>query len=155
MGTAVVNPTPKAKMTEKTLFDLSTFEEVTLYKEVAASPVSSVQDALARLGGDSNKLLAVINDGLLAEATREARLSPEGWFAKDDEDKLIAFEGVPANAKKVNGLVLNLAKSVFGFGKDMTKDQKRDAKTAAKDMIKNTTAIREGLAKNAAMDDDD
>lgn len=147
---------------QKSLFDLDSFEEVTLVKEGDFTAPTSVQDALHRLGGDSGKLIAVIADGMKAEEMRKLRSTGDGWstFKKDEsgEDTTEingAFTGKVADSKKVNTLVLTLAKSVFGFGKDMTKEQKKAAKDSAVDMIKNSPPIREGLAKTAALNEDE
>lgn len=145
--------TPNANNTypvQKTVFDLDSFDEVTLVKDYTFEPVTSVQDAAARLGNDSAKLLAVINDGLRAETSRTARNSNDGWQREDEEGNRTPFAGTLANLKLVNQCVLSMAKTVFGFSKDLSPDAKRAAKQSAQDLIKNTPAIREGLQKTAA-----
>jgi hypothetical protein len=62
----------------------------------------------------------------------------------------IATDVKQADKKIVNGLILNLAKSVFGYLKATNKDEKRAAKEAAKNMIKSTPAMKDGLMANAA-----
>lgn len=143
----------------KTQFDLAQFDDVTLVKQGTFEPVSvenATTEALQRLGGDSAKLAEVLNAGLKSMAMQTLRESADGWhtFELDSEgeptDKVNGpFAGQLADIKVVNGLVLSLSKSVFGFNKDMSKDQKRAAKEQAKEFIKSNPAIREGLAKTA------
>lgn len=136
---------------QKQLFDLSTMTNVTCFKEVQFRPVSTTQEALERLGHDAKRLITVINEGLEGEAARTARAdSTIPWMVENDEEEKVPFEGIPADQKAVNGLVLNLAKSVFGYKKESTPEEKSLAKQKALDMIKNTDAIREGLKENAA-----
>lgn len=142
---------PKLKPVQNTVLDLTTFENVTLEKDLEFAPVTSVSEASERLGNDASKLLKVINDGLEAEARRQARKDPNGWSALNDDDERVPFTGTPANAKVVNGMVLTLAKSVFGFSKDLSKDAKAASKESARNLIKSTPAILEGLKKSAAL----
>lgn len=142
-------------LVQDSVFDLDAFDEVTLGKEVEFQKVTTVDEALELLGNQSEKLLAVINDGLKAEARRVAKNEPTGWhrFIDDDTSKALngPFEGAPADMSKVNALVLTLAKTVFGFSKDMTREQKAGSKESARTMIQGTPAIREGLKKSAAL----
>lgn len=140
---------------QRTIFDLASFEEVILAKEVAFTPVESAQDALARLDGDAAKFLGIINEGLQAEARRIAGDSPVDWHTLTDENKINgSFEGTMADITKVNALVLTLAKTVFGYNKDLDKTAKAKSKTAAMDMIKGNAAIKSGLAASAALSPD-
>ena len=141
----------------KPVFDLSSFEDVTLVKPFEFMPPADVNEALTRLGGDTSKLMAVITSGMLDAFKSELRKTADGWHTyKEDADGEPTdeingvFQGQVADSKKVNNLKLSLAKSVFGFEKGMSKEQKRAAKESAADMIRNTPAIREGLAKTAA-----
>jgi hypothetical protein len=140
---------------QRTIFDLASFEEVTLAKEVAFTPVESTQDALARLDGDAAKFLGIINEGLRAETRRVAAESPSDWHTLTEENEVNgAFDGIVSDIKKVNALVLTLAKTVFGYSKEMDKLAKAKAKTAAMDMIKSNDAIKSGLAASAALSPD-
>ena len=132
-------------------FDLENMSDVTLFKEVQFTPVTSTEEALKRLGHDAKKFLEVINDGLESEARRSAVSDPSiPWLQENDEGEKSEFAGTLADSKAVNGLVLNLAKSVFGYAKDASADVRRAAKDSAFEMIKSTPAIVEGLKKNAA-----
>lgn len=139
------------------VFDLDTFDEVKLGKEYEFTPVTTIEEALAALGNDSAKLLEVLNDGMREEMRSQVRATSDGWrtFALDNdgeptEDLNGEFAGTPADMKSVNALVLTLAKTVFGFSKELTKEQKRAAKESAKEMVKSNDAIKAGLRKSAA-----
>lgn len=137
---------------QRSVFDLDNFEDVTLVKEFQHQEVESVNEALQRVGNNQEKLLAIINEGLKAEARRNEAKNPDGWRTFNDEGEPNGqFNGTPADSKAVNALVLTLAKTVFGYNKDMNADQKRGAKASAEGMIKNTQAIRDGLKKSAAL----
>ena len=63
--------------------------------------------------------------------------------------------------KAVNNIVLSLAKTVFGFinsrdakDKDAARETNRQAKEQALGFIKSNEAIKAGLIKNAANDED-
>lgn len=137
---------------QRTIFDLDSFAEVTLAKEIDFAPVTSVQDALARLSNDSGKLISIVNEGLRAEARRIAGGDPRDWRSlNEDGDVNGAFAGTVADPKAVNALVLTLAKTVFGYSQDLSKDQRQAAKDSAMGMIASTPAIKEGLKKSAAL----
>lgn len=140
---------------QKGLFDLDSFQEVTLYKEGEFTPVSSTQEALARVGNDSSKFLALVNEGLRAEYQRDLRSTADGWFTEDeDTNARTPFTGTIANIKAVNSLVLTLAKTVFGYSKDLSSEAKKAAKESAMNMVASTPAIKEGLKKSAALTSD-
>lgn len=148
-----MTPTNGNKLrTQRSLFDLDSMSDVSLFKEIEFQPVTTAEEALNRVGHDKAKFLAVINEGLQSHALEAARNDNSiPWMQENDEGEASAFAGTPADSKAVNGLVLNLAKSVFGYSKDATPDQKRAAKQSALDMVKATPAIVEGLKKNAAL----
>ena len=147
------------KQVTKDVFDLDSFDDVRLVKEFEFEPAADVNEALTRLQNDQKRLLEIVNKGLLAEAEKAIRQETDGWHTFDDEDKINgAFNGIIADPKKVNAIVLTMAKTVFGFNKDQNKEQKRASKEQAKDFVRKNDAIREGLKKSAAFtenDDDD
>jgi hypothetical protein len=123
-----------------------------LLKKGTFTPVKTLEEAKHRVGGDTAKFLAIINEGLEAEAGR-AMINDSSipWLQEDEEGNTsVATDVKPADKKIVNGLILNLAKSVFGYLKATNKDEKRAAKEAAKNMIKSTPAMKDGLMANAA-----
>jgi hypothetical protein len=145
--------TVKVSDITQTVFDLESFAEVTLVKEAPPfQEVSSVDEALSRIGNDSNKLLEVINRGLVDEYRNQIREDENiPWHTFDEEGEVNGpFEGTIAETKSVNALVLTLAKTVFGYVKDMPKELKKAAKASAMEMVKSTDAIKAGLRKSAA-----
>ncbi len=137
---------------QKTVFDLDSFDEILLVKEFEYTPVQTVEEALAALGNDSAKLLEVLNDGMRDAVRVQIRETNDGWHTYDDEkpDEINGeFQGTVADPKSVNSLVLTLAKTVFGFSKDLSKEQKRAAKASAIEMIRANDAIKAGLRKSA------
>jgi hypothetical protein len=138
---------------QKTVTDLDTFEDVTLVNTADFAPIAGehfVKDALERLGNDHAKLRDVINDGLRAEAMRDLREQKDGWKAEDEDGTLSDFTGTPADTKVVNQLVLTLAKTIFGYSKDLAAAAKKAAKESAMSMIKSNDAMKAGLKNSAA-----
>lgn len=140
--------TPKLKVTSS-FFDLDSFESVGVYKEQEFQTVDSLESALARVGNDNARLIAVVNKGLESEAKKEMRQSLDGWLTVEDDEP---YNGKPADEKKVGNFILTLAKTIFGYNKGMTKEQKRDAKTSARKMALESEQMRNGIAKNCALD---
>ena len=137
--------------TQKTVFDLDAFESITLMKEIPHEPVASMDEGLQRLGNNAVKLLAILNEGLEAEAVRIARENPNDWRTLTDDGEMNGpFEGTMADEKSVNNLVLTLAKTTFGYSKDASKETKKAAKASAMALIAATDVIKEGLRKSAA-----
>lgn len=159
MATTVNSPTVPAGnkvLVTKEVFDLDQFNEVKIGKEVDYTPLTDLDQILDKLNNDQERMIKIINSGLVEELKREARSDDNNWHSFDDEGKLNGpYEGTVANPKKVNVIVLGLAKSVFGFNKDMNRDQKREAKEQAMAFVKSNETIRNGLKKNAAFTDED
>lgn len=154
---------PRDIRVTKTLTDLSTLDEVLLVKPGKFMPVADAAEALQRLGGDQNALAEVLNDGLEARAKQELRSTAGGWhtFKLDaDGEPIITevngpFEGQVGDTTKINGLVSQIAKSVYGYEKGLSPEAKKAAKQSARDFIKANAAIREGLSKTAALTGDE
>lgn len=135
---------------QRGIFDLNTMEDVTCYKVIDFTEVTTAEEALARLGNDSERFLEVINRGLRAELSNDATANPElPWMIKDENGNFLPFEGTAADQTTVNNLILTMAKGMFGYSKDITLDARKAAKQSAMDIIKNTPAIRENLKKQA------
>ncbi len=135
-----------------TIFDLDVCEEVKLVKPFEFKPVGSTQEALARVGNDSARFLEAVNYGLYQEAREQEREKANGWHTVDEDGETNGeFKGTMADIKKVNQLQLTLAKTVFGYSKDLDSKAKASAKEAAMNMIKSTDAIRNGLKTSAAI----
>ena len=130
--------------------DLNTFEDVTLVKVGKFVPVTTLEEAKHRVGGNTEKFISIINEGLEAEAGRELKNDTNvPWQVEDEEGNLSPFSGMLADGKIVGTLILNMAKSIFGYTKESTPDEKKAAKQSAKDLIKNNEVMKNGLVKNA------
>lgn len=155
MGTsATPSAVIKQAPVQKSLLNLDTFEDVTLRKTVPDfHPVASMHDAAARVGNDQAKLVQAINEGLRIMEREAVMNNPNiPWQVVNDEDEMEGeFTGIPADPKKVNTLILSLAKTVFGFTKDLDKEAKAAAKESAKNLIRTTPSILEPLKKTAAL----
>ena len=145
-------------LAQDTVTDLVTFEDYTLVKAFDFEPVKSVQDAVGRLNGDHEKLIALINSGLASEARNEAKKNADVWVvlpdgvtqAALDLTKAEKFTGVPGDSKKLNTTILTMAKSFFGFSKEQSKADKESARQSAIDMIKSNPVMLAGIQKTCA-----
>lgn len=141
--------------TPKSGINLEDFSEVSLFKLVPqVAAVTSIEDALARLGNDPSKLFSVITDGLNGLAVEEARKSQEGWLTVDEngKDTQEVFKGTLVSPEVLNPVVLMLAKLNHGFDEiekksDKSADLKRAAKEKAMEDIKNSPIVLAGLKK--------
>lgn len=145
------NTTEEIKV-QRSVLDLNTFDTITIAKVGSFTPVNDSAEALARLGNDTAKFNAALNEGLRVYAMRDLRATADGWKQMNDEGELEGeFSGIPADSKKVNAFILNIAKTVFGYGKDKTADQKKQAKDSAMEMAKTTPVILKGLQENCKL----
>lgn len=133
----------------QSVFDLDTKADITLFKQGTFAPVENTADALARVGNDSSIFLKIINAGL-RDYTREqlADAADIAWQAKDEEGKLVPFSGTTISEEKSKQLaanVLNMAKMLFGYSKEMGRDEKRVAKDKAQDMLLANPAVVDAL----------
>lgn len=142
----------KTRVVQQTNFDLEAFDDVKLGKRVPLlAPITSMEQALALTGNDQGALFAAIQDGLQARAIEQAKGSPDGWLVFDDEGKLTdqPFTGTLVDRTDVNKTVNVLARTVFGYDKDASKEAKEAAKENAMNMVRNTPGIRDGLKARA------
>lgn len=144
----------KLERIQSTFFDLEKFEDVTVAKDVNFTSVESVDEAVARLGGDTKKLLAVVNDGLRSEFRRVERANPAGYRtfvdpeAPQNGELNGEYSGSLADVKYVNQSITNFAKMVFP---DEYESSRAVAKAKAIEMIKATPSILAALKKNAVV----
>ena len=129
----------------QSVFDLDSKSDVTLYKQVTFTPVDNTKDALERVGNDAQAFLKIINDGLRSYTAEKAK-SDESipWQAKDEDGNLVPFTGSTISEEKSKQLaanVLNMAKMVFGYTKELSRDEKRVAKDKAQDMLLGNPAV--------------
>ena len=158
MSTTQTSPaTTKEIRTTKTVFDLDSKSDVTLVKVGTFSPVTNMQEFVSRLGNDATKILAIVNSGL--ESHEQSQLSSNESIAWQQEDEneagetvLIPFAGTTLSEEKSKQLaanVLNMAKMLFGYAKDMAggKEAKRAAKAKAQEMLLSNPQVIEALKK--------
>lgn len=148
--------TPMSKQVQKSGMSLETFDTVSLYKEVPEVPaVTSVDDALARVGNDGQKLLNLLTEGLQSLAIEEARTAEAGWLAKDENGNPTGtpFSGQLANPDDVNPVVLQFAKLMHGYDEATSRkdaDGRRKAKEAAIATIKGMPNVMQALQAKAS-----
>ena len=137
----------------KSVFDLDSRGEVDVVKIGTFAPVANMHEFTSRLGNDSAKILAVVNDGLEAyEREQLAANDSIGWSVEDEEGKLSPFSGTlltEEKSKQLSANVLNMAKMLFGYAKDMVggREAKREAKAKAAEMLLSNPAVVEALKK--------
>ena len=162
MSTSVVSATAGSIPLEvtKTVFDLDSKGEVVVRKVGEFSPVSNMEQFVQRLGSDAalilrlaNKALENYTEDMLASDTNQP------WqLVEEDEngnEVLSPFSGTLLSTEKSKGLnatVINLAKVIFGYAKNMVpgdvdanRKAKKDAKEKALSMILSNPAAIEGL----------
>lgn len=150
MSDTIVVPGVETKETQKTVFDLSKFDNILLKKKftVPARP-SQVSDVLAILGGDTDALMDLLRDGLMKRAQDAAYNSNDGWFATDEDGEITSepYTGNYASAEKqdmINAAVLTLAK-LNGYDKGLSKEDKKAKKDAARKFLRDNPAMLGGL----------
>jgi len=142
---------------QDTVTDLTTFEEVILRKVGTFIPVATYAEGLERVKNDTERFIKVINDGLRTEAIAAlAKDTSVAWQEYDEETKeLKPFTGSPASKKVVNPLVLQLAKTIFKYSKEMKSEEKKAAKDKAREMIRTNPVMVSGLKETAMVEADD
>jgi len=158
MATTTVTPsTTKEIRTTKTVFDLDSKFDVTLVKVGQFSPVTNMQEFVVRLGNDAGKILAIVNDGLESHERNQLSTNESIAWQQEDENEngetvLTPFSGTTLTEEKSRQLgqnVLNMAKMLFGYAKDMAggKEAKRAAKAKAQEMLLSNPQVIEALKK--------
>lgn len=140
------------KTIQRTVFDLNTFNDVLLKKVVTlpAKP-ASVEEALAAVGNDKEKLLTVIYEGLVADHVETESAKMDGFQTVGEDGELAGpYTGKFADeaiSKNINGAILNLAKAFsHGSWDSMNADQKRNLKNQAVEMIRSNPAMVASIA---------
>lgn len=145
---------PQTFDVSQSVFDLDTKSDVTLYKPVTFTPATDTAEALSRVGNDASTFMKIVNAGLksfTADQTREDSNIP--WQAKDGEE-YVPFSGTTISeekSKQLDANVLNMAKMLFGYAKEMDGDKeknrklKAEAKEKALTMLLDNPAVIEGL----------
>jgi hypothetical protein len=153
-------PTPGLKV-EQVGFDLKSQGEVTLRKVGDFTPINDAGEFVNRLGGDSALILQLMNKALVIHTQEQLAGDPNvPWqLVEEDEETgvetLVPFDGSLIDGEKAKALkptVIQIAKLIFGYAKNMVpgdKEANSVAKKAAKDKalasILNNPAMVEGL----------
>jgi len=148
---------------EKTILDLDSKGEVTLKKQTAPpAPITSMEDFVSRMGNDAETILKYAGVAYLQFYKDNLESNPDVPWQLVDEDEsgnevLVPFTGTPIaedKLKQLGATVINLAKMVFGYAKNMVPgnvDENRKAKAAAKakalEMVLSNPAAVEALKK--------
>jgi hypothetical protein len=152
----------KALEIRKEVFDLDSKGMVTVVKTGDFEPVSTMEEFVSRLGNDAKAILQIVNDGLEKYTEKQLESDTNVPYQLVDEDEsgnevLVPFTGTLLSAEKSASLkatVINFAKLLFGYSKNMVPGDKKanaDAKKAAKEsalaaILSNPAAV-EGLKK--------
>lgn len=156
MSNIATETTVKTLEAVKDVFSLETMEDVQLVKTfVPIEKPASLQLALEAVGGNAEKLLDIIGQGLVAEQKSQIESSADGWMVKGEDGNLAPYAGATADKTATRDLILSMAKSMFDYnnGDSLVGEAKtnwrRDAKQAASDFIKANDAVKARLAKTA------
>lgn len=145
---AQANPNKPLKR-QQTLYNLDTMEEVTLVKTGEFVPVTTVEQAMARLNGNTEKFLEVLNVGLEDIAGVDLKNDPaKPWQELQDDGTVVPFTGTVGDQSIVTALIYTLAKS-FGYTKEMPKAEKDKLKEDAKVTIRDTPGIKQRIIDQA------
>lgn len=141
------NATFTAKV-QRTVFDLTAFDDVKLVKTVTLpNQPATLEEALAAVGNDREKLLAVIHEGLIAEAKSSAYDKMEGFSVVSEDGTEEPYNGRFADEEKgkmINGAILSLAR-LSGYSKDLPKEQKAALKEKATAFLRDNPAMLASL----------
>lgn len=124
---------------EKT-FDLDSKETVEVFKVGTFVPVSDAKQAMERINHNTEAFLEILNDGLQEHFKRQlAADATQPYFVEDEEGNKTQFAGTLISedkSKQLSANVLNMAKMLFGYAKNMvpgSPDANRKAKAEAKE----------------------
>lgn len=137
------------KKVQKTVFDLGTFANVLLVKEVTLpEKPKNVPDALALFGNDTERLLNIIYEGMTAEATDLAKSQMEGFKIIDEDgepgEEYTGKFADETQGDKIRAGILAMAK-MQGYNKDLPKEKKRELKEKAAEFIRSNPAMYQSL----------
>lgn len=145
------------KEISKEVFDLGTFDNIRVGAEIKL-PVkpASLAEVQQLFGGDEQRLLNIIYDGMCKEAEDDAESADVTWhtYTEDGElsDKVydMSKSADPDKKKLIDGMILNFAKAAFGFTKNEGRDEKvreanQKAKENARKMIQSNQAMLDSI----------
>lgn len=156
MSTQSVSPSTGTEKLpiQRSVFDLGTFEKVTIKKFFTPDTVSGdnfVADALSLVGGDANALRQVINDGLSYASRRKANREDSGWFIVNDETGDIGepYQGTAGDNADVMALRRTIAMTAYGYAPTLPKADREAALEKAMNLIRNTPELTKQLVAQA------
>ncbi len=141
-----MTPTTTAtKTVQKTVFDLTAFDDVKLVKTVTLpTKPSTLEEATAAAGNSLEKLLDLVHEGLIAETLEKAKSDINGFQVVDEEgDPGAPYAGKyadEAKGKLIGNAILSLAK-MQGYDKSLPAEQKRALKEKATAFLRDNPAM--------------
>ena len=144
-----INETPKGNPVTRTVFDLASFDDVKLSKPFnPPSAPTTLEEALAAVGNDTEKLLSVIHEGLISEARQSAYNQIDGFFVVDETGVTDQpYQGKYADDEKgklINNAILALAK-INGYEKSLAPEKKKALKDKAVSFLRDNPAMLASL----------
>lgn len=139
---------PQVLETTSNVFDLDSRDYVTVLKRGTFNPPADAKEVMSRIGNDSITFLSILTQGLKDYEKNQLRDSSAPWMVEDEDGNLQPFSGTTITEEKGKQLaanVLNMAKMLFGYSKEMDRDEKRAAKSKAQDMLLSQPAVIEAL----------
>lgn len=149
----------EVKRIQKTVFDLTKFQNVTLYKDVTTpNKPGSVNDALKLFNNDTEKVLEVFYRGLIAKTMEDAQKPQDGKlvdfhygqgdYPLDTKNPLgPVYDGSYADEDKkalINSAVLSMAK-MLGYSQDNSADKNAELKAQAMKVIRDNPVMMKSL----------
>lgn len=134
---------------QRTVFDLLSFDDLKLVKTVTLpGKPTTLEEALAAVGNDSERLLNVIHEGLVAETKAAAYESIEGFCVTNEDgtagDAYVGKFADEEKGKLINNAILSLAK-INGYSKDLGAEKKRELKEKATAFLRDNPAMLASL----------
>src|SRR5215471_18305606 len=137
--------TQNTAIVQKTVFDLTAFNDVLLKKEVTlpARP-KNIEECMTAIENDTEKFISIFYEGLVEDAKSKARENMSGFKTVDDDGNLgEEYSGNYADEKKgelINAAVLSLAK-MQGYSKELPKEKKAELKDKAREFLRSNPAM--------------
>lgn len=149
--------TDNIKRIQKTVFDLGTFKNVTLYKDVEQpKKPTSIKEAQEMVGGSTEALLNLIFTGLVAKTNEDAQKDISGFaycradYPLDPNKRPAleeAYTGNYAEGEKkamINAAVLSMAK-MMGYASGNTAEQNDKFREQAMEIIRANPVMLKSL----------
>lgn len=154
MSTITVVPSPgiEKSLIRKTVMTAD-LDDVLIGREFSFTPISTPEEASARIGGDPDKFLKVLNAGLRTLERESAGEAKDGWFIFGEDGKLsdkVASGESAGDPQAINALINNFAKVSTPNWADLKAPQKNDVRDRVRGILKSNPAMLEMLKASAA-----